>query len=179
MKIFLGVLVVLVLGFPLLGTLVKGEDTKQDTPPARTTEKSPSAEDSDAQEKTFAERMEQLRAQKKPSYQMPQPQQRPQARPRNPVPRPAPSSGKIPPLLNAQNLVNTVWQMKIENFNVQVQLFAGGMARATAVGLAMAVDGMWKVNGDSVVVSAMGKTANAKIVGDQLIVNGVPAKRIR
>ena len=40
------------------------------------------------------------------------------------------------------------------------------------------IEGTWSVNGSDLVISTMGKTESAKIVGDQLIVNGVPAKNV-
>lgn len=176
-KVFLVILVIVLVGLPLLGKLAResrSEPPSPDTPaaapaPAPATPPATPAPDQPMTQKA--------RPQYSPPPQPPRPAPARQGQRKNAPPKRP--SGNAPPLLNAQNLANSVWQMKIDQYNVQVQLFAGGSARATAAGLPMAIEGSWSVQGAHLVVSAMGKTERAKIVGDQIIVNGVPAKRIR
>lgn len=176
MKIFLVVLAIFVLGLPLVGKLAQEENSKQEA--ATTATATPDPEPAPAP--YVAAPTPQYSPPPQPAWQAAPPQapqavQNPQRRgPNHPRPQ-----GQQPPLLNAQNLANSVWKMKIEQYDVQVQLFAGGSALATAAGLPMAIQGSWSVNGANLVIKAMGKTQSVKIVGDQLMVNGAPAQRVR
>jgi len=78
-----------------------------------------------------------------------------------------------PPLLTAENLVGSAWTMS----GYQVSLGAGGVATAnTPFGQ---VSGTWSVNGSTLTISAMGRTENAQISGDQILVGGQPATRVQ
>lgn len=171
MKILLVVVAIILVGLPLAGRLAKEDSAKQQAVETATTEPTP------APTSPIAAPTPQYSPPPQPSFQAPPPPQAVQAPPRMAPPPGAP--GKQPPLLNAQNLANSVWQMKVDKFDVRIQLFAGGSALATAAGLPMAIQGTWSVNGASLNITAMGKSESAQIVGDQIMVNGVPAQRIQ
>lgn len=78
-----------------------------------------------------------------------------------------------PPYWNAGNLPGTAWNAG----GYTINLDAGGVASAnTPIG---AVSGTWTVSGSTLTVSAMGRTINAQIAGDQILVDGKPAERAR
>lgn len=83
----------------------------------------------------------------------------------------APADPNQPPYWNASNLPGTAWNAG----GYTINLDAGGVASAsTPIGL---VSGTWTVNGSTLTVSAMGRTINAQISGDQILVEGKPAQR--
>lgn len=84
---------------------------------------------------------------------------------------PAAAGALAPPAWNADNLPGTAWVVS----GVTVQIQSGGTASAmTPIGQ---VSGTWTVNGSNLTVSAMGRTINAQISGDQILVDGEPAQR--
>ncbi len=95
---------------------------------------------------------------------------------------PAPAPAAQPPLLNASNLANSSWQMQVSGMNVTVDLLPGGQAVAKGTPLGN-INGSWRVSGDTLTVTAsvMGqtRTQNAKIVGNQIMIDGQPATRVR
>lgn len=84
-----------------------------------------------------------------------------------------PASGGAPSW-NAGNLPGTVWSIK----GYTVTMGAGGQASmaGTPVGT---VNGTWAVNGSKLTLSAMGRTIDAQISGDQILVNGEAAQRVQ
>ena len=175
MKILLVVVAIILVGLPLAGKLAKEDSAKQQAAVTATAPETPSPAP------RISAPTPQYSPPPQPAFQAPPPPpqipQAVQAPPRMAPPPGAP--GKQPPLLNAQNLANSVWQMKVDKFDVRIQLFAGGSALATAAGLPMQIPGTWSVNGDTLNISAMGKSQSVKIVGDQLMVNGAPVQRIQ
>lgn len=92
------------------------------------------------------------------------------------APAPAAEAAPVvlePPLLNAGNLANTVWQVK----GFSVNLLPGGQASAqTPIGQ---VQGTWQVNGANITISAMGQTVTAQISGNQILHEGKPIQRLQ
>lgn len=92
------------------------------------------------------------------------------------APSPAPEAAPValePPLLNAGNLANSVWQ--VQGFSVN--LLPGGQASAmTPIGQ---VKGTWQVNGANITISAMGRTVTAQISGNQILHEGKPIQRLQ
>jgi hypothetical protein len=86
-----------------------------------------------------------------------------------------------PPLLNAQNLLNTAWAMEASGVGtVTVELQANGVASAST-GL-LHITGTWSVSGASLTISTsvpVAKTFTCQISGDQVYLQGRPAKRLR
>ncbi len=95
---------------------------------------------------------------------------------------PAAAGPLKPPLLNAGNLPNSKWTIPIQGIPVTVTFLAGGQAMADAPGFGQ-LQGSWSISGADLTVSAtvMGKSQSqvVKISGDQIIVNGAPAKRLQ
>jgi len=88
--------------------------------------------------------------------------------------------GDLPPLLNAQNLANSAWWLKIDESDMTLQLFAGGTARITEVGAPLAIEGTWSVSGANLTVFSMGETISLIIDGDQIIgLTRIPAELIQ
>lgn len=90
------------------------------------------------------------------------------------APAAAPAAAPQPPLLNAQNLVGTAWN--VQGFTVE--LLAGGVAQAAGTPLGT-IRGNWSVSGSTFTVQAMGRTVNAVISGDQILHDGKPIARVR
>lgn len=88
-----------------------------------------------------------------------------------------------PPLLTEASLINTQWEIKISGFKARITLLAGGKAVAeTDSAMLGTIQGVWKVNGPDITVTAtaMGqtKTTTLKISGSNIIVEGKPIKRL-
>lgn len=108
-----------------------------------------------------------------------------------PAASPAPSRAPAPAApsgLNAQTLPNTVWAMKVQGVDLNVTFLPGGSLRAQSPLLRQlvgtdTVQGRWSCSGSNVNVSAnaggRNVSAAAVIQGNQLIVNGTPARRVR
>lgn len=90
------------------------------------------------------------------------------------APAPAPAAAPQPPLLNAQNLVGTAWN--VQGFTVELQ--SGGVAQAAGTPLGT-IRGTWSVSGSTFTVQAMGRTVTAQISGDQILHDGKPIARVR
>ena len=78
------------------------------------------------------------------------------------------------PTWNAGNLPGTVWSIK----GYTVTMGAGGQASMAGTPLGT-VNGNWTVNGSKLTLSAMGRTIDAQISGDQILVNGEAAQRVQ
>lgn len=78
------------------------------------------------------------------------------------------------PTWNAGNLPGTVWSIK----GYTVTMGAGGQASMAGTPLGT-VSGNWVVNGSKLTLSAMGRTIDAQISGDQILVNGEAAQRVQ
>jgi len=106
------------------------------------------------------------------------PQPRPQGRP-NPGPRGrrgrGRQAGRQPPMLNAKNLVNSVWELE----GARVTLLSGGKLKATHPAVPFPINGTWSVRGSTLTVSAMGETQTAQIVGHDVVASGTSIRRIR
>ena len=87
----------------------------------------------------------------------------------------APAAPMAAPLLNAGNLVNTVWSMD----GATVTLLGGGQLTAKHPSLPMSISGTWSVNGASLTVVAMGQTKTATISGNDILIGGKPAQRMK
>jgi hypothetical protein len=87
-----------------------------------------------------------------------------------------------PPKLNASNLANTTWNITIEGFPVTVTFLPGGAATANSP-LVGTLQGSWSVNGSDLNVKAVAfgkeQSATVKISGDQILVEGKPAQRVK
>jgi len=100
-----------------------------------------------------------------------------------PAPNRAAASG-----LNANTLPNTVWGMKLQGADVTVTFLPGGTLQAQSPLLRAyvgsdTIQGRWSCSGNTVNISAnaggQSVSARAVIQGNQLIVNGSAARRIR
>lgn len=93
-----------------------------------------------------------------------------------PVEAPAPPPS-MPPLLNEANLINSEWQVTVENYKVKITLGPGGIAYAThpmakqVMGMDY-LEGRWSINYDKVHVatSFAGTDYNVdlQIMGDKV-----------
>ena len=86
----------------------------------------------------------------------------------------APSPGGGVPL-NAQTLAGTVWEVS----GFEIQLNPDGQAVAPRTPLGFGVTGTWTVSGNTLTVSALGRSISCEIQGDQLVYQGKPIRRIR
>lgn len=103
----------------------------------------------------------------------------------------APAAAAAPagaPAFDANSLVNTTWAMKVEGVNLNVTFFPGGALQAQSPMLKAlvgtdTVQGQWSASGPNITVSASAGGRNvsetAVISGNQLLVRGQPAQRIR
>lgn len=102
----------------------------------------------------------------------------------------APAPGSAPPLLNAGNLVGSVWAVSGSGIpgTVEIECQANGVAIARHPMAKLltgqdTITGTWKVEGAvlTATVTAMGKTENVKcdIIGDKLYHKGEEIKRLR
>ncbi len=84
--------------------------------------------------------------------------------------------------MTAQDLVGTAWQVNTPEGQVQIQLQGGGNATASHPMLGT-IPGKWQVQGNRVTatVSVMGQshTISCQIRGNQLIYEGKPVRRLR
>jgi hypothetical protein len=105
-----------------------------------------------------------------PAPVVPQPSQAPPDQPQGPQP----SATEL--------LTNTVWQVQTPRGVIQVQLNPGGKAVASHP-MVGNLDATWRVNGDNLVIQAsvMGQsqTISCQIVGNQIIYQNAPIRRLR
>lgn len=150
-KVVILLMFVILIGLPLAGQLMK------------------SAPDS----ATVEEASVSQGAQPSPQSWRPPQQPRPQGRP-NQGQRGRPA-GQQPPMLNAKNLVNSVWELE----GAQVTLLSGGKLKASHPSVPFPINGTWSVRGATLTVSAMGKTETAQIDGHNIVASGASIRRIR
>jgi cytoskeletal protein RodZ len=98
---------------------------------------------------------------------------------------PAPT---LPPALDANSLTNTQWSIKVDKISLTVTFLPNGVLQAQSPMLKIVagtdtVGGTWTVDGANLNITA---TAGDKSVsetgiisGDQIIIKGSPAKRLR
>ena len=84
-------------------------------------------------------------------------------------------AGRQPPMLNAKNLVNSVWEIE----GARVTLLSGGKLKASHPAIPFPIGGTWSVRGSTLTVSAMGETETAQIVGHDVVASGTSIRRIR
>jgi len=92
-----------------------------------------------------------------------------------------------PPLLNAVNLVDSKWALKIEGFSVKVTLKAGGVAEAEHKirfgGVPNPLTGTWSVDGATLTVNAVVRdkpvSQSAHISGNDIYLEGKKAQRLQ
>ena len=89
--------------------------------------------------------------------------------------QPGQQAGQQPPMLNAQNLVNSVWEIQ----GARVTLLSGGKLKVNHPAVPVPIDGTWSVRGSTLTVSAMGKTETAQIVGHDIVASGTSIRRIQ
>ena len=99
-------------------------------------------------------------------------------------PAPPPS---MPPLLNEANLINSEWQVTVENYKVKITLGPGGIAYAThpmakqVMGIEY-LEGKWSVNYDKVhVATSFGGTdysVDLQIIGDKVYYVNPKSKKL-
>ncbi len=78
------------------------------------------------------------------------------------------------------NLANTAWTLSHPQFGeVTIELFSGGQGVAQGPNLPMQIQGTWVQNGNTLTFTAMGRTISGQIKGDQLMANGMAARRLR
>lgn len=86
------------------------------------------------------------------------------------------------PALNASSLVGTMWEVNSPYGRIAVTLNAGGQLVASHP-MVGSIPGTWSVQGNNVVINAtaMGRnlTVACQIQGNQILVNGQPARRLR
>jgi len=170
-KVLIVVLLLLLVGIPLVGKLVREE--KEPPAPA-------AAGPSPA----------------KPSWNVsqavpPQPARQPASRPAPRVSRPAPQRRPQPRAparkqrqLTAKDLANSAWTISDPQYgNVTVQLFSNGTAQAQSDKYPVRVEGKWRLSGSTLNVSgsAFGQSFSfsAQVVGSQIKAHGRTAKRLR
>jgi len=78
-------------------------------------------------------------------------------------------------MLNAKNLVNSVWEIE----GAQVTLLSGGKLKGSHPAFPVSINGTWSVSGATLTVSAMGRTETAQIIGHDIVANGASIRRIR
>lgn len=164
MKVLLAVIVVVLVGIPLAGQLA-----------ART---APAAQDGAAvpQQPAVADTPLPIPA---PTSQAapvapPQPVVQQPPPPQYAMPQPPPQPQQPAPL-NPQALVNTVWSID----GATIYLWAGGRLSAQHPQLPMQVEGTWSVQGNKLIVSAMGQTETVEVVGNEIRARGKSVKRVR
>lgn len=86
-----------------------------------------------------------------------------------------PQQPQQPAPLNPQALVNSVWSID----GATIYLWAGGRLSAQHPQLPMQVEGTWSVQGNKLIVSAMGQTETVEIVGNEARARGKSVKRVR
>lgn len=150
-KVVILLMFVVLIGLPLAGQLMKS------TPDSATVDETAASQGS----------------QPSPQSWRPPQQPRPQGRP-NQGQR-GRQAGQQPPMLNAQNLVNSVWEIQ----GARVTLLSGGKLKATHPAIPVPIDGTWSVRGATLTVSAMGKTETAQIVGHDVVASGTSIRRIQ
>lgn len=100
----------------------------------------------------------------------------------------APEPVLEPPLIDANNIVNSKWQVTIKGFPVTVTFQAGGQAIGESPMLKRftgqdQVPVTWSISGAELTLtaSAMGKTQTGKlkISGNNILVEGKPATRLQ
>lgn len=84
---------------------------------------------------------------------------------------------KTPPLLNEANLINSEWQVNVENYKVKITLGPGGIAYAThpmakqVMGMEY-LEGRWTINYDKIHVSTSfggaDYSVDLEIMGDKV-----------
>jgi hypothetical protein len=79
------------------------------------------------------------------------------------------------PPLDPRSLVNSVWSID----GATIYLWAGGKLSAQHPQLPMQVEGTWSVQGNKLIVSAMGQTETVEISGNQVMARGKSVKRVR
>lgn len=93
-----------------------------------------------------------------------------------------PSIIDAPPMLDANSLIGTTWQVSHQMGKVEVQFYGGGNAVAKHM-LLGELQGNWYVDGSNVVVNAYignkAQTIKAQIRGNALYYDGVQITRIR
>lgn len=106
--------------------------------------------------------------------------------PRQPAPQPAAPAQA--PMLNAQNLVGTTWAVNTEMGRVLINLQAGGVAIAQHPLVQQltgqdSIQGTWSVSGSQLhaAVTAMGQTQRivCEIRGDRIFYQGQEIQRVR
>lgn len=149
-KFFIGIVVIVLVGLPLIGQLAKKQ-------PAAAPSSAPASAPSAAAETPVT----------------PPP---PQPYPQPLAPPPPPPQGPPQPM----NLANTAWTIDHPQYgSITIELYAGGQAQATGGQIPFPIQGTWKQRGNSLTVTAMGQTINAQVQGDQVVANGIAARRIR
>jgi len=149
-KFIIGIIVIVVVGLPLAGQLAKKQSAAAHSP-------SPQS------------------ATETPATPPPQPYQQPMTQ-SQPPPPPQQPQGPPPPM----NLANTAWALSHPEYgNITIELFPGGQAQATGGQIPFPIQGTWKQRGNSLTVTAMGQTIKAEVQGDQVVANGMAARRIR
>lgn len=77
--------------------------------------------------------------------------------------------------LNGLTLQDTVW-----NFGgTTILLQPGRYARVSAPDVPMPIQGRWALRGQDLVITAGTRRYEARVVGNQILYNGVPVQRIR
>lgn len=106
----------------------------------------------------------------------------PASEPSEPTPAPVASVAPAPPVLNAQSLVGSAWQIDTQYGPVTAYLNAGGIATATHPAFG-GLSGTWQVNGNALIVTAnvLGQTQTIQctISGTQVLYNGKPVQRLQ
>lgn len=157
-KFIIGIVVIVLVGLPLAGQLAKRPAATAPSPTLKSATEAPAE-------------------QPPPSY-APEQYQQPVAQPQPGAPPPAPRKPQPPP--PPMNLANTAWTISHPQYGeVTVELFGNGQAIAQGGQIPIPIQGTWVQRGNSLTVSAMGQTISAQLQGDQLVANGMAARRRR
>jgi hypothetical protein len=162
-KIAIVIIILFVIGFPLIGQVMKSDQAAQSTDAAKATEKAPARKGGPV-----------LPPMPKANGPM-QPMQQPGQQPMQPMLPPRPQGPQGPPPLDPRSLEGSVWSAE----GATIYLFAGGKATAQHPALPTQIEGTWSVNGNTLTVSAMGQSMSATINGNQIIAQGKQITRIR
>ena len=170
-KIFIVVLLLLLIGIPLAGKLVREE---KEPPAPATASPSPAKPSWNVSKAAPPQPTHQPAPRPAPRVSQPAPQRR--AQPRAPVKRQR--------QLTARDLANSVWTISDPQYgNVTIQLFGNGTAQAQSDKYPVRVEGKWRLSGSTLNVSgsAFGQSFSfsAQVVGNQIKAHGRTARRLR
>lgn|GEM_PF-939715 len=148
-KFIIGIAVIVLVGLPLVGQLAKKTEV---TAPASTPQSAAETPTAAPPPQPYQQTVEQY------------------------APPPQQPQGPPPPM----NLANTAWTLNHPQYgSITIELYAGGQAQATGGQIPFPIQGTWKQRGNSLTVTAMGQTITAEVQGDQVVANGMAARRIR